>query len=149
MNCVDADTMLSLAQSLGPDAQERLRISKLCTALSTPMVRYCRDLVGKQFTHVSGRFFFMFCRTLKLVLLAGVALGAISCAKFPATGGGTDQTRLLFSMTMASIMASTGPFVLRKFGADPATATGPMITTITDLFGNLLYFTLATYLLVN
>ncbi|MCE9557320.1 MAG: hypothetical protein K8R88_00060 [Armatimonadetes bacterium] len=60
----------------------------------------------------------MFCRTLKLVLLAGVALGAISCAKFPATGGGTDQTRLLFSMTM------DGPV---RFGTEAGSAGAPYI----------------------
>ncbi len=56
---------------------------------------------------------------------------------------------MTFSMTVASIMASIEPFVLRRFGVDPATATGPMITTTTDLLSNAFYFTLASWLLLN
>lgn len=56
---------------------------------------------------------------------------------------------LTFSMTAASGMASIEPFVLRRFGVDPATATGPMITTTTDLLSNAFYFTLASWLLLG
>ena len=59
---------------------------------------------------------------------------------------GTSRT---VSMTIASIMASIEPFVLRHFGVDPATATGPMITTTTDLLSNAFYFTLASWLLLH
>ena len=44
---------------------------------------------------------------------------------------------------------SIEPFVLRHFGVDPATATGPMITTTTDLLSNAFYFTLASWLLLK
>jgi magnesium transporter len=56
---------------------------------------------------------------------------------------------MTFSMTVASTMASIEPFVLRRFGVDPATATGPMITTTTDLLSNAFYFTLASWLLLG
>ena len=56
---------------------------------------------------------------------------------------------MTFSMTVASCMASIEPFVLRRFGVDPATATGPMITTTTDLLSNAFYFTLASWLLLG
>lgn len=55
---------------------------------------------------------------------------------------------MCFSMTVSSTMASIEPFVLRHFGVDPATATGPMITTTTDLLSNAFYFTLASWLLL-
>lgn len=54
-----------------------------------------------------------------------------------------------FSMTLSSTMASLEPFILRHFGQDPATATGPLISTTTDIFTNLLYFSLATWLLLH
>lgn len=54
-----------------------------------------------------------------------------------------------FSMTVASVMASIEPFILRRFGVDPATATGPMITTTTDLLSNAFYFSLASWLLLR
>lgn len=56
---------------------------------------------------------------------------------------------MCFSMTFASVMASLEPFVLRRFGVDPATATGPMITTTTDILSNALYFSLASWLLLR
>jgi magnesium transporter len=56
---------------------------------------------------------------------------------------------MFFAMTVSSILASVEPFILIRMGADPATATGPLITTITDLLSNLLYFTLASWLLLR
>ena len=56
---------------------------------------------------------------------------------------------MTFSMMVASCMASIEPFVLRRLGVDPATATGPMITTTTDLLSNAFYFTLASWLLLG
>ncbi len=58
-------------------------------------------------------------------------------------------TSMWFSMTVASCMASIEPFVLRRLGVDPATATGPMITTTTDLLSNAFYFSLASWLLLG
>ncbi len=55
---------------------------------------------------------------------------------------------MLFSMTVASTLAAGEPFIFRHFGIDPATATGPLITTTTDLLSNIVYFGLATYLLL-
>lgn len=55
---------------------------------------------------------------------------------------------MLFSMTFSSFLAAVEPFVFRRFGIDPATATAPLITTTTDLLSNLLYFGLATYFLL-
>ena len=39
------------------------------------------------------------------------------------------------------------PFLLSRFRADPATASGPLVTTIADALGVLIYFTVATTLL--
>jgi len=54
---------------------------------------------------------------------------------------------MLTSMTIAATMGAIGPIVLSRIGVDPATATAPMITTITDIISNLTYFALATILL--
>ncbi len=56
---------------------------------------------------------------------------------------------ILTSMTVASTIGAVGPIVLDRAGVDPATATGPLITTITDIISNLTYFTLATLLLIH
>ncbi len=53
------------------------------------------------------------------------------------------------AMTVAATMGALGPIVLDRLGIDPATATGPLITTITDIISNFTYFALATWLLVS
>ena len=55
---------------------------------------------------------------------------------------------MLTSMTVASTMGSIEPFIFRHFGIDPATATGPLITTITDLISTSTYLALATLILL-
>jgi magnesium transporter len=39
------------------------------------------------------------------------------------------------------------PFVLRRFGADPATSSTPFIATICDVTGILIYLAIATAVL--
>ncbi|MBA3036022.1 MAG: magnesium transporter, partial [Desulfobacterium sp.] len=39
------------------------------------------------------------------------------------------------------------PFMLNKFKIDPAIATGPFITTSNDVFGLLIYLSMATFYL--
>ena len=55
---------------------------------------------------------------------------------------------MLTSMTVASTMGSVEPFVFVHFKIDPATATGPLITTITDLISTTTYLVLATTMLL-
>ena len=51
------------------------------------------------------------------------------------------------SMTFASMMGASGPFILTRMKRDPATAVGPLITTVTDLLSVLTYLGVATVLL--
>jgi magnesium transporter len=39
------------------------------------------------------------------------------------------------------------PFVLRKFGADPASASAPFVATLVDVSGILIYFGIANLIL--
>lgn len=43
------------------------------------------------------------------------------------------------SMVTASVLGSTEPAVLKRFGVDPAIAAGPLITSINDISGVLIY----------
>jgi magnesium transporter len=43
------------------------------------------------------------------------------------------------SMVTASALGSTEPAVLKRFGIDPAIAAGPLITSINDISGVLIY----------
>ena len=53
------------------------------------------------------------------------------------------------SMTVAATMGAVEPIVFHRLGIAPATATGPLITTITDIISNFTYFALATALLLH
>ena len=55
---------------------------------------------------------------------------------------------MCLSMTVASTAGAAEPFILTRFGVDPATATGPLITTTTDLISTSAYFILATWILL-
>ena len=55
---------------------------------------------------------------------------------------------MFVSMTAAATAGSIEPLVFRALGIDPATATGPLITTFTDLLSTSVYFWLATRLLI-
>ncbi|MEM1023891.1 MAG: magnesium transporter [Myxococcota bacterium] len=46
---------------------------------------------------------------------------------------------LSLSMTTASVLGSTEPALLKRFGVDPAVAAGPLITSINDISGVLIY----------
>jgi len=39
------------------------------------------------------------------------------------------------------------PFVLRRFGFDPASASAPFVATLVDVSGLVIYFTLASIIL--
>ena len=52
---------------------------------------------------------------------------------------------LAINTIIAVSLGGTVPLVLRRFGADPAVASGPILTTLTDMAGFFLVLSLATY----
>jgi magnesium transporter len=54
---------------------------------------------------------------------------------------------LVSVVIFGSILGSMLPFVLRKVGLDPASASAPLVATVSDVTGLLIYFTIATTLL--
>jgi len=56
---------------------------------------------------------------------------------------------LLLSMVLSSIAGTSIPILLKKLNVDPAVASGPLITTINDLVAVVLYYGLASLLLIN
>ncbi len=50
-------------------------------------------------------------------------------------------------MILASLIGTFIPIMLNKYGVDPAIATGPFITTSNDIFGLLIYFSIAKMIL--
>ncbi len=57
----------------------------------------------------------------------------------------TIATSLFAVIIFAGIFGTLIPLILHKQKIDPALATGPFITTINDIIGQLIYFTIAGY----
>lgn len=59
----------------------------------------------------------------------------------------TVSISLISVIVIASLIGTFIPILLDKFGIDPALATGPFITTSNDIFGILIYFSIAKVML--
>ena len=98
----------------------------------------------------------LFNRLIKEILLSlfnGLALallliiGGIFLLNLDFWFGLTVGTSLVAVIIFASLIGTFVPIILDKFGIDPAMATGPFITTSNDIFGILIYFTIAKLIL--
>ena len=61
--------------------------------------------------------------------------------------GLTVSVSLVSVIIIASLIGTFVPIILDKWGIDPAMATGPFITTSNDIFGILIYFSIAKLIL--
>ncbi len=99
-------------------------------------------------------------RELAVGASLGVLLGAIGLLRvvlWPGGPGVYGDHYVLLGLTLAistlgvvtfgTFAGSMLPFVLRRFGLDPAAASAPFVATVVDVTGVLVYFTVATYLL--
>jgi len=84
-------------------------------------IGFCRIFVWTRFTNIYGDHWFLIGLTIFFTLIGVVMWGTLS--------------------------GSMLPFVLRKFGADPATSSAPFVATLVDVSGLLIYFTIATFIL--
>ena len=99
----------------------------------------------------------------RIGLLNGLLLGALS---FVLIGGylwlllGREATlafavsgclgiALILAMMVSGITGTATPILFRKFGVDPAVASGPLITTVNDLVAVVTYYGLAWLLLIQ
>ena len=51
---------------------------------------------------------------------------------------------MLFAITVANLAGSLIPMLMDRLGFDPAVASGPFITTLSDLTSVLIYFNIAS-----
>lgn len=61
--------------------------------------------------------------------------------------GLTISVSLVSVILIASLIGTFVPIILDKYGIDPALATGPFITTSNDIFGLLIFFSIAKLIL--
>lgn len=60
--------------------------------------------------------------------------------------GSTVSLSLIGIVLWGSLIGSMLPFILRKFGADPATSSAPFVATIVDVTGLIIYLTIASWI---
>ena len=88
------------------------------------------------------------------VLLFGASVGMLwwrGLAPDPRAAvltGATIGVALALSMMFATVMGASMPLLLHRLGFDPAVSTTPFVTTSTDAVGSLIFFLLATWVLL-
>ena len=96
-------------------------------------------------------------------LILGSALGAINFlriviwqkANFYDYGeywiwvGASVSASLIFIVLWGTLSGSMIPFILKRFKLDPATASAPLVATLVDVTGIILYFSIATLFLTE
>jgi magnesium transporter len=88
-------------------------------------------------------------KEVSIGLLNGAALGIlIGLAAFIWKGniylGLVVGGALMINTVIAVSLGGTIPLILKRFGVDPALASGPILTTITDMMGFALVLSMAT-----
>lgn len=93
---------------------------------------------------------------LFLGLILGT-LGFIRISVDQAFSGAYGDVWVLYALAIAfslvgvvmwgSLIGAMLPFVLRRFGADPASSSAPFVSTLVDVTGLIIYFTIATIIL--
>lgn len=82
-----------------------------------------------------------------LVVIGVSAWGLVSDAEHAVMVAVVVSLSVLGCVVFGTLTGSMLPFVLRRFGVDPASASAPAVTTIVDVSGILIYFAIANLLL--
>lgn len=96
-----------------------------------------------------------FCDGLLLGLVSFVCIGIyIMLAKakpalYAFSVSGCVGTALMVAMTISSLVGTVVPIVLHKIHIDPAVASGPLVSTVSDLVAVVTYYGLSWLLLLN
>ncbi len=94
-------------------------------------------------------FGFVLLRELPVAIALGIVIGTIEIILAHFSKGLGGEILLVVGLSMASVTSIGGmigvllPFLARRFGFDPATLSAPVITSIMDIVGLIIYFGLA------
>ena len=108
----------------------------------------------------------VFRREITIGIVLGLILGVVASIRVMLWGwiGWYDGVKggehyVLIGMTVAcslvgcvlwgTLMGSMLPFLLRRLGADPASASAPLVATLVDVSGIIIYFTIANLILAG
>ncbi|MFN7135628.1 MAG: magnesium transporter, partial [Myxococcales bacterium] len=93
-------------------------------------------------------------RELGMGLLLGLLLGVIGLGRaywmgIPSDVALTIGVSVVGIVLSGSIVGSLLPMALRRFGLDPAVSSAPLIASLVDVAGLVLYFTVAKFFIIN
>jgi magnesium transporter len=107
----------------------------------------------------------VFRREIQMGLVLGAILGSVAAVRVLVWGaagayeGSAGEHFMLIGLTVAvslvgcvmwgTLMGAMLPFVLRRAGADPASASAPLVATLVDVSGIIIYFTIASLILTG
>lgn len=123
-----ASTLIIQAMALGEvtlsdwwRVMRREILSGLLLGLILGALGFLRIMVWQSFAHTYGEYWVLVALVISLSLIGVVLWG--------------------------SLMGSMLPFVMKRLGADPASSSAPFVSTLVDVTGLLIYFTVATLIL--
>jgi magnesium transporter len=82
-----------------------------------------------------------------LGLTMGLAVSLIGVVRAGPEVAVVVALTMVIVVMVGSLIGMLLPFIFSRFNMDPATASGPLITSLADISGVLIYFSLATWLL--
>src|SRR5918993_2514471 len=96
----------------------------------------------------------VFLRELGQGLVLGAFLGALGFGRALMWGNGHDVAwvvalTLLFVVVAGSVVGAMLPLLFTKIGFDPAIASSPFVSSVVDVAGIVIYFTIAIQLLAS
>jgi cation transporter-like permease len=107
----------------------------------------------------------VFGREIQMGLVLGAILGSVAAVRVIVWGaagayeGSAGEHFVLIGLTVAAslvgcvmwgtLMGAMLPFALRRLGADPASASAPLVATLVDVSGIIIYFTIASMILTG
>jgi magnesium transporter len=102
------------------------------------------DVTMSDWLHLLGR-------EVAVSIALGITMAV--AVSFPATFHGGPAVAVVVASTMVLVVAMGSligmslPFLLNRFNLDPATASAPLVTSIADITGVIVYFSFATWYL--
>lgn len=107
----------------------------------------------------------VFRREIQMGIVLGAILGSVAALRVMVWGaagaysGSAGEHFVMVGLTVAAslvgcvlwgtLMGAMLPFALRKVGADPASASAPLVATLVDVSGIIIYFTIASLILTG
>ncbi len=102
------------------------------------------DVRIKDWVHLLGKEILI---ALAIGIVMGLAVSMIGIFRVGASITVVVALTMLLNVIFGSLLGMSLPFLLTRFKMDPATASAPLITSLCDIGGVLIYFSIATWYL--